>query len=132
MKTPSKIEQSDTIWQVADYISQGHTKQETMDYIVSEIGMSQSSANRYYHNALKEVIMDDDLLVDYKKTIQQQNYDRLERIIRDTITGDTGNKKVCISAIAELNKMAGSYDDKNKVTIAKDKGGDEVIQITFN
>lgn len=128
---PSKIEQSDNIWQVANYISQGHSKQQTLDWIVDTLGISQRMSSTYYHNALKQVIMDDDLLGDYKKTIQQQNYDRLEKIIGDTITGDTGSKKVAIEAIKELNRMT-DPGNGNSVTIGKNQAGEEIIRITFD
>lgn len=127
----SKIEQTDHIWQVANYISQGHTKQQTLDWIVEELGISRRICSSYYHNALKQVIMDDDLLGDYKKTIQQQNYDRLEKIIDSTINGNAADKKVAIDAIKELNRMT-DPGNGNSVTIGKNQGGEEVIQITFN
>lgn len=129
-KKPNKLEQTDTLVQVANYISKGHSKQQTMDWIAETFGLGYNSASKYYHDALKEVIMDDDLLSDYKKTIQQQNYDRLEKIIDSTIDGNAAEKKVAIDAIKELNRMA-DPGNGNSVTIGKNGGGDEIIQITF-
>ena len=75
---------------------------------------------------------ENNFLDDHKRFLIQQNLDRLETIINTSITGNTGEKKVALQAIDTLNKMLGVYQDGNKVMIAKNNQGDEIIQISFD
>ena len=120
----TKLDMQDNIHQVAELISQGKTKKEVLDYLRYELGIAPT------HQALKGLIMDDDMMGDYKKSIQQQNYDRLEQIVAETISGNTMSKRIAIDAIKELNHMAGAYEG-NTVTVAQNKEGDQIIQIKF-
>lgn len=129
MAAVNKIEKANKLSQVQELISKGKTRGEIIAFCEEELGMTKRSAIDYYRDALRELIMDDDFLGDYKKAIQAQNYDRLEKIVNDTINGNAAEKKVCISAIAELNKMTGSGG--NSVTIGKNQEGEEIIHITF-
>lgn len=126
----TKLDMQDNIHQVAELISQGKTKKEVLDYLRYELGIAPTMLSTYYHQALKGLIMDDDMMGDYKKSIQQQNYDRLEQIVAETISGNTMSKKIAIDAIKELNHMAGAYEG-NTVTVAQNKEGDQIIQIKF-
>lgn len=122
---------TDNIMQVADFITQGKTKSETLKYMRDELAIPYNMCSTYYHEALKTLVIEDDLMADYRKNIQQANYDRLERIVNDTIGGSVGEKKVAIQAITELNRMCGSYDG-NSVTIGNNKEGEQIIRITFD
>lgn len=126
-----KLEKEEAQLHIAEMLSSGATKSEVMTYIKDVVGVYPSHASEFYHNCLKKLVMDGDMLTDYKKAVQTQNYDRLEKIVSDTIGGSTGDKKVAIEAIRELNKMVGAYDDKNTVTIAQDDSK-QIIQIDFN
>lgn len=111
-------------------ISRGKSRAEVIAFIEGDLGISKRSSVDYYREALKDLIMDDDFLGDYRKAVQAQNYDRLEKIINSTIDGNAAEKKVCISAISELNKM--TNPGGNSVMINKDSQGDEQIIITFD
>lgn len=126
-----KLEKEEAQMVIAEMLSSGATKSEVMTYIKDVVGVYPSHASEFYHNCIKKLVVDDDALADYKKTVQQQNYTRLERIVKETIDGNPGSKKVAIEAIKELNKMSGAYDDGNRVTIAQDDDK-QVIQIDFN
>ena len=116
--------------QIAEWVGKGKTRTWIMDKLQEE-GMTYSAANQVYYAALKDMQPDPDLLSDYKKTLIQQNLDRLERIVNDTISGNTGEKMVALKAIDQLNKLCGAYND-NQITVARNKEGDEIIQITFD
>lgn len=118
--------------EIMELISKGKTRKEIVDYLGS-LGVKSRNCYVLYHNALKEMTPEEDYLDAEKKYLIQQNLDRLETIINSSITGNTGEKKVALAAIAELNKMCGVYAD-NKVTIAqKDKDDNEqIIEISFN
>ena len=118
--------------EIMELISKGKTRKEIVDYLGS-LGVKSRNCYVLYYNALKEMTPEEDYLDAEKKYLIQQNLDRLETIINSSITGNTGEKKVALAAIAELNKMCGMYAD-NKVTIAqKDKDDNEqIIEISFN
>ena len=116
--------------QIAEWVGKGKTRSWIMDKLQEE-GLSYSNANTLYYAALKDIQPDPDLLCDYKKTLIQQNLDRLEKIVNDTISGSTGEKMVALKAIDQLNKLCGAYND-NQITVARNKEGDEIIQITFD
>lgn len=117
--------------EIMELISKGKTRKEIVDYLGS-LGVKNRNCYVLYHNALKEMTPEDDYLDAEKKYLIQQNLDRLETIINSSITGNTGDKKVALQAIDTLNKMIGVYSDSNKVTIAKNNQGEEIIQIDFN
>lgn len=127
----TKFETMEGEMAVAEMIASGATRNEVMAYIRNEIGVHPSHVAEFYRNAIKSMLPEEDAMTDYKKTVQQQNFNRLEKIVSDTIDGEAGDKRVAIEAIKELNKMSGAYDDKNSVTIAQ---GDEkqIIQIDFS
>ena len=116
--------------QVQEWIIDGKTRKEILTAL-EENGVSPSQAKHLYYDTLKGLAPAPDFLENHKAIIIQQNLDRLEKIIQDCIDGQTGEKKVALQAIAELNKMCGVYE-ANKVTIAKNQEGDEMIQITFD
>jgi hypothetical protein len=117
--------------EIMELISKGKTRKEIVDYLGS-LGVKSRNCYVLYHNALKEMTPEDDYLDAEKKYLIQQNLDRLETIINSSISGNTGDKKVALQAIDTLNKMIGVYSDSNKVTIAKNNQGEEIIQIDFN
>lgn len=115
---------------VMDHISKGGTRNAIVQAMVDE-GMSHKTANKLYYEAMKEMTPDSNLFDEYKLSVMHQNLDRLERIIHDCIDGDTQDKKLALSAIAELNKMIGASGG-NTVAINRKKEGDEEIIISFD
>lgn len=120
----------DTCTRITEWMSQGKTRMWIMERLQEE-GLSCSNANALYYDTLKGLEPQPNLLDDYKKVLIKQNLDRLEKIVNDCIGGNAGEKKVALQAIAELNKMAGLYNDGNKVMIAKNADNEEIIQIEF-
>lgn len=125
------LQKKATQTEIIELISKGKTRKEVIDWL-KEQGMSGGNLYAIYYSALKEMMPEEDFLDEEKKYLIQKNLDRLERIINSSITGNTGEKKVALQAIDTLNKMIGVYADSNKVTIAKNNQGEEIIQIDFS
>lgn len=124
------IEKKVTYMTIQDMIAQGKSRQSIIKYLTDQ-GINQKTASCLYYEALKDMTPSPDLLDDYKKGIVVQNLDRLENIINNTLSGNTGDKKVALQAIDTLNKMIGAYAGNNGVTINKDNQGNEQIIIKF-
>jgi len=114
---------------VMEWISKGKTRQYCMTKL-QEDGMTKSAADHMYYGALKKLLPDPDLFTAYKQSLMQQNIDRLEQIVDNTISGGTGDKAIAIKAIDTLNKMTGVYGE-NSVTVANSKDGEQIIRIEF-
>lgn len=115
---------------VMEWISKGKTRQYCITKL-QEDGMTKSAADTLYYGALKHMLPDPDLFSAYKQSLMQQNIDRLETIVDNTISGGTGDKAIAIKAIDTLNKMCGVYGE-NSVTVANNKEGEQIIKITFD
>ena len=115
---------------VMEWISKGKTRQYCITQL-QEDGMTRSAADHMYYGALKKLLPDPDLFTAYKQSLMQQNIDRLETIVDNTISGGTGDKAIAIKAIDTLNKMCGVYGE-NSVTVANNKDGEQIIRITFD
>lgn len=115
---------------VMEWISKGKTRQYCITQL-QEDGMTRSAADHMYYGALKKLLPDPDLFTAYKQSLMQQNIDRLETIVDNTISGGTGDKAIAIKAIDVLNKMTGCYGE-NSVTVANNKDGEQIIRITFD
>lgn len=124
------IERAATRMDVMGLISKGKSRTEVIQNLVDD-GIEYSNANLLYYEALKEMTPDTNLLDDYKRGMIQINLDRLEKIINSCIDGSTGDKKVALQAIAEVNKMIG-VSQGNNVMINKNNQGDEQIIISFD
>lgn len=116
--------------EIMELISKGKTRKEIVDYLGS-LGVKSRNCYVLYYNALKEMTPEEDYLDAEKKYLIQQNLDRLETIINSSITGNTGEKKVALQAISELNRMIGVYNNGTGVVINKNNKGDEQIIISF-
>lgn len=128
---PKSTQKLVTLDKVANLISQGKSHKYITDLLQEEDGVSYKNASVIYYQALKDLLPNPEWLEDYKRAITQTNIDRLEKIIDDTLSGDTASKNTAIRAIEVINKMVG-LTGENKVNIAKNSQGDEVIQITFS
>lgn len=130
MPNKKKVENLVTQTEITQMLGEGQSRISIIKHL-KEQGINEGQANHLYYAALKELSPQTNLLDDYKRGIIQQNLDRLERIVEKSMDGNSQEKSVAVKAIAEINKMLGAYQD-NTVTIARNKEGDEVIQITFD
>lgn len=94
--------------------------------------MSADNASKMYYLALKQITPDPNLMEDYRKGMIQINLARLESIVDDSIGGNFQSKAVALKAIAEINKMLGIGANGNSVTIAQNKEGEQIINISFD
>lgn len=116
---------------IQEWVAMGKSRKWCLEKLQEE-GMTFANASTLYYGALKEIQPDQNLLDDYKKALIQQNLDRLERIVNTSIDGNYQDKAVALKAIDQLNRLCGAYADSSSVTVARNKDGDEVIQITFD
>lgn len=121
-----------TTQEIADRVNEGQSKAQIIAWLQEERGMTWGSAKNLYYNTLKEMVPDDAYLQAYKKSLATTNIARLEKIVDDSLSGNTADKAIALKAIDQLNKICGAYSD-NSVTIAQqNKDGDQqVIKITF-
>lgn len=121
-----------TTQEIADRVNDGQSKAQIIAWLQEERGMAWGSAKNLYYNTLKEMVPDDAYLQAYKKSLATTNIARLEKIVDDSLSGNTADKAIALKAIDQLNKICGAYAD-NSVTIAQqNKDGDgQVIKITF-
>ena len=116
---------------VAEWITKGKSRQYCMKQL-QEQGMSADNASKMYYLALKQITPDPNLMEDYRKGMIQINLDRLENIVDNSIGGNFQSKAVALKAIAESNKMLGIGANGNSVTIAQNKEGEQIINISFD
>ena len=121
-----------TTQEIADRVNDGQSKAQIIAWLQEERGMTWGSAKNLYYNTLKEMVPDDAYLQAYKKSLATTNIARLEKIVDDSLSGNTADKAIALKAIDQLNKICGAYAD-NSVTIAQqNKDGDgQAIKITF-
>lgn len=121
-----------TTQEISDRINDGQSKAQIIAWLQEAKNMTYGSAKNLYYNTLKEMVPDDAYLQAYKKSLATTNIARLEKIVDDSLSGNTADKAIALKAIDQLNKICGAYAD-NSVTIAQqNKDGDgQVIKITF-
>ena len=121
-----------TTQEIADRINDGKSKSEIIAWLQEEKNMTWGSAKNLYYNTLKEMVPDDAYLTAYKKSLATTNMSRLEKIVEDSLSGNTADKAIALKAIDQLNKMCGAYADNNITIAQQDKeGAQQVIKITF-
>ena len=122
-----------TTQEISDRINDGQSKAQIIAWLQEAKNMTYGSAKNLYYNTLKEMVPDDAYLQAYKKSLATTNIARLEKIVDDSLSGNTADKAIALKAIDQLNKICGAYAD-NSVTIAQqNKDGDQqVIKITFD
>ena len=121
-----------TTQEISDRINDGQSKAQIIAWLQEAKNMTYGSAKNLYYNTLKEMVPDEAYLQAYKKSLATTNIARLEKIVDDSLSGNTADKAIALKAIDQLNKICGAYAD-NSVTIAQqNKDGDQqVIKITF-
>ena len=127
----NRLEALTTEQDISDMVNAGRTRKEIMAWLQDEKGMTAGSARELYYNTLKGMAPSTAYFDAYKKSLIQTNLDRLEEIVEGSISGNTAEKMVALKAIDQINKLIGAYNDNNQVTIAKNKEGEEIIQIRF-
>ena len=121
-----------TTQEIADRVNDGQSKAQIIAWLQEERGMTWGSAKNLYYNTLKEMVPDDAYLQAYKKSLATTNIARLEKIVDDSLSGNTADKAIALKAIDQLNKICGAYADNNITIAQQNKDGDQqVIKITF-
>lgn len=115
------------IMEVAKMISEGNTRETCIKYVMESKGVNHRQGEQYYASAMRYLIPDD--MDGYKEEVIAKNFERLEKIVERGMK-NSADLRLAKEAIAELNRMCGIGG--NKVTMAKSKDGDEMIQITFD
>lgn len=115
------------VLQVADMICEGKSRETCIKYVMDVKGITATQA-KYYYDAAVNYLMPDDL-DKYQKQMMAKNFKRLEKIVERGMKDDA-DLRLAKEAIAELNRMCGIGG--NKVTMARNKEGEELIQITFD
>lgn len=106
-----KLDTQDRLWEMAEYLSKGNGRLSTGEYFAEKWGLEPSTViSKYYYTALK--MLQPTAMDEYKKGLIQQNIDRLELIIEDTMKTKGIAYTNAIAAIKELNKMLGLGDGK--------------------
>lgn len=105
------------IRQILDRIRKNWQKDEIVEWVKSEYGVSEITACRYYHDAQK--ILQDNLpdpeLVD---KIRNEQIARVTALARKAAEND--DTKNALKALDMLNKIAGLYTEKQEVNITSD------------
>lgn len=121
-----------TTQEIADRVNDGQSKAQIIAWLQEERGMTWGSAKNLYYNTLKEMVPDDAYLQAYKKSLATTNIARLEKIVDDSLSGNTADKAIALKAIDQLNKICGAYADNNITIAQQNKDGDgQIIQIRF-
>lgn len=115
------------VLELAKMVSEGKTRETCLKHIMETKNIKMQQARQYYDAAIRYLMPDD--LDEYKKEILAKNFERLETIVERGMK-DSADLRLAKEAIAELNRMCGIGG--NKVTMAKSKDGDEMIQINFD
>ena len=116
---------------VANKIQAGEKRSDIQNWIMENFEVGDRQARQYYGAAMRLLIPTEEEFGDYKLAMVQVNLGRIEKIIDNTIDGDSSDKKVALDAIKEINKIIGAYQDKTTVMVNKNNDGDEqfIIQI---
>lgn len=111
-------------------VDEGKSRDTIINWLQEEKGMTWGSAKNLYYETIKGMSDDTTMLDTYKASLVRTNLARLETIVENTMSGNTGEKMVALKAIDQINKLIGAYNG-NSVTIANNKEGEQIVQITF-
>lgn len=127
LQSKNQVAKADTIVKVklvAKMITKGKTRETCLDYIMENFGVGEAQAVNYYQSALHFLTPTEE----EKERLIDKNFARLETLYEEAY--ERHNYKECRELIAEINKMAGITG--NKVQIARNKEGEELISISFD
>ena len=108
--TPQTIER---IISLAKMISEGMSRKNAQEWIMTHYDVSGRQARAYYSAALRYLIPDNE--EEYKRGLIQSNIDRLETIIERTMAEGSADYKSAIAAIKEINRLVAPNDNSIEV-----------------
>lgn len=114
--------------EVAKKISEGGSRQNLYDWIISTYKVSQRQANAYYNAALRYLMPNDEDKQAYRDGLIQANLDRLDKIIDSSMNCKYPNYKMAKDCIAEMNRILVPKEGL-KVGV---QDGDKTIMIQFD
>lgn len=89
------------VFEIADLIVEGKTKETCLSYLMEKYKIGKQMANEYYWASIDYLMPKD--VDEHRKQLIEKNLIRLERIIEKTM--DEDNYKDAISAIKEINRV---------------------------
>lgn len=115
--------------ELSKLLARGKSKQYVIDYAVSNYGVGEAQAKRYYSAAVRYLLPDD--VDEYRKGLIQTNLDRLETIAERAM--EEGDWKNARETIAEINKICGVTGQGVQIGVQTDKQNDtQQIIIKFD
>ena len=108
--TPQTIER---VTNLAKMISEGMSRKNVQEWIMTHYDVSARQARAYYSAALRYLIPDNE--EEYKRGLIQSNIDRLETIIERTMAEGSADYKSAIAAIKEINRLVAPNENSIEV-----------------
>ena len=108
--TPQTIER---IISLAKMISEGMSRKNTQEWIMTHYDVSARQARAYYSAALRYLIPDNE--EEYKRGLIQANINRLETIIERTMAEGSADYRSAIAAIKEINRLVAPNENSIEV-----------------
>ena len=108
--TPQTIER---ITALAKMISEGMSRKNVQEWIMTHYDVSARQARAYYSAALRYLIPDNE--EEYKRGLIQSNIERLETIIERTMAEGSADYKSAIAAIKEINRLVAPNENSIEV-----------------
>lgn len=108
--TPQTIER---ITALAKMISEGMSRKNVQEWIMTHYEVSARQARAYYSAALRYLIPDNE--EEYKRGLIQSNIERLETIIERTMAEGSADYKSAIAAIKEINRLVAPNENSIEV-----------------
>ena len=108
--TPQTIER---ITSLAKMISEGMSRKNVQEWIMTHYDVSARQARAYYSAALRYLIPDNE--EEYKRGLIQSNIERLETIIERTMAEGSADYKSAIAAIKEINRLVAPNESSIEV-----------------
>ena len=108
--TPQTIER---ITALAKMISEGMSRKNVQEWIMTNYDVSGRQARAYYSAALRYLIPDNE--EEYKRGLIQANINRLETIIERTMAEGSADYRSAIAAIKEINRLVAPNENSIEV-----------------
>lgn len=108
--TPQTTEK---IISLAKMISEGMSRKNLQEWIMTNYGVGDRQARAYYSAALRYLIPDNE--EEYKRGLIQANINRLETIIERTMSEGSADYKSAIAAIKEINRLVAPNENSIEV-----------------
>ena len=108
--TPQTTER---IISLAKMISEGMSRKNVQEWIMTNYDVSGRQARAYYSAALRYLIPDNE--EEYKRGLIQANINRLETIIERTMAEGSADYKSAIAAIKEINRLVAPNENSIEV-----------------